>query len=138
MANPAVNAVVATCYGRARQEAKAATDALLRGEALPPLHGLPVGVKDLIHTEGLVTTYGSPLYKDFVPDKDERIVAALRRAGAIVLGKTNTPEFGAGGNTTNKVYGATRNPFDLARTCGGSSGGSAVALATGMLPLCTG
>jgi amidase len=138
MVNPAVNAVVATCYERAREEARAATEAVMRGDDLPPLHGLPFGVKDLSHTEGLVTTYGSPLYKDFVPDKDERLVAVLRRAGGIVVGKTNTPEFGAGGNTTNEVYGPTRNPFDLARTCGGSSGGSAVALATGMLPLCTG
>ncbi len=139
MVNPTVNAVVATCYERARAEARAKTEALLRGEALPPLHGLPIGIKDLSDTEGLVTTYGSPLYRDHIPERDERVVAALRRAGAIVLGKTNTPEFGAGGNTTvNEVYGYTRNPFDPARSCGGSSGGAAVALATGMMPLCTG
>ncbi|MBT5111345.1 MAG: amidase, partial [Rhodospirillaceae bacterium] len=95
MVNPTINAVVATCYERAREEARAATDALLRGDDLPPLHGLPIGVKDLNNTAGLRTTYGSPLYADFVPDKDERMVAALRKAGAIVLGKTNTPEFGA-------------------------------------------
>jgi len=136
--NPTVNAVVATCYDRAREEARAAEAAVMRGETLGPLHGLPLGVKDLNLTEGLRTTFGSLIFKDYVPDADERIVAALRRAGAIVVGKTNTPEFGAGANTVNKVYGATRNPFDTSRTCGGSSGGSAVALATGMLPLCTG
>lgn len=136
--NPTVNAVVATCYERARTEAKAAEDAIMRGDPVGPLHGLPLGVKDLVDTAELRTTYGSLLYKDHVPQQDERLVEVLRRAGAIVLGKTNTPEFGAGANTTNKVYGPTRNPFDTARTCGGSSGGSAVALATDMVPICTG
>jgi len=138
MTNASVNAVVATCYDRARDEARTATEALTRGDALGPLHGLPLGVKDLNDTEGLVTTYGSPIYADNVPAADESMVAGLRAAGAIVTGKTNTPEFGAGANTTNPVYGATRNPFDLARICGGSSGGSGVALATSMFPLCTG
>lgn len=138
MTNGAVNAMVATCYDRAREEARAATDALMRGDELGPLHGLPLGVKDLNDTEGLVTTHGSPIYADNVPEADENLVAALRAAGAIVVGKTNTPEFGAGANTTNPVYGPTRNPFDTARICGGSSGGSAVALSTGMVPLCTG
>lgn len=137
--NPAVNAVVATCFERARAEARAATAAVMRGDALGPLHGLPLGVKDLNDTAGLVTTYGSPLYRDHVPERDELLVARLRRAGAIVLGKTATPEFGAGGNTTvNPVHGYTRNAFDPARACGGSSGGSGVALACGMMPLCTG
>jgi amidase len=138
MTNGSVNAVVASNYERARDEARAATEMVMRGDPLPPLHGLPIGVKDLNNTEGLVTTYGSPLYRDHMPEKDERLVAALRQAGGIVMAKTNTPEFGAGGNTRNEVYGVTRNPFDLERTCGGSSGGSAVAVATGMLPLCTG
>jgi Asp-tRNA(Asn)/Glu-tRNA(Gln) amidotransferase A subunit family amidase len=139
MVNPAVNAVVATCYERARAEAREKTQALLRGDDLPPLHGIPVGIKDLQDTESLVTTYGSPLYKDHIPKKDELVVARLRRAGAIVLGKTATPEFGAGGNTTmNAVHGFTGNAFDPARACGGSSGGSGVALACSMLPLCTG
>jgi len=138
MVNASVNAVVATCYERARDEARAATDAVMRGDPLPPLHGLPLGVKDLNDTAGLVTTYGSPIYEDNVPDKDESMVATLRNAGAIVIGKTNTPEFGAGANTKNPVYGATGNPFDPSRICGGSSGGSAVALATDMVPLCTG
>ncbi len=133
-----VNAVVTTCFERARDEARAAEDAIAGGEILGPLHGLPLGVKDLNVTEGLRTTFGSLLFKDNIPDQDEALIASLRRAGAIVTGKTNTPEFGAGANTTNKVFGATRNPFDTARTCGGSSGGSAVALATGMVPLCTG
>jgi len=136
--NPVVNAVVATCYERARAEAHAAEAAVLAGEPLGPLHGLPLGIKDLNHTAGLRTTYGSLVFEDFVPEADERLVAALRAAGAVVVGKTNTPEFGAGANTVNAVYGATVNAFDTARTCGGSSGGSGVALATGMLPLCTG
>ncbi len=136
--NPALNAVVATCLERARAEAKAAEKAVMDGNELGPLHGLPVGIKDLSATQDLRTTYGSLLYEDNVPEADERVVAAVRAAGAIVLGKTNTPEFGAGANTRNKVYGATGNPFDPTLTCGGSSGGSAVALATGMVALATG
>ena len=136
--NPALNAVVATCYDRARAEAEAAEKAVLNGEELGLLHGLPLGVKDLNITEGLRTTFGSLLYEHHVPEADERMVASLRAEGAILVGKTNTPEFGAGANTRNKVYGATGNPFDPELTCGGSSGGTAVALATGMLPLATG
>jgi amidase len=136
--NPAVNAIVATCWERALAEARQAEAAVAQGEALGPLHGLPVGIKDLELTAGLRTTYGSPQFEDFVPEADERLVAAIRAAGGIVVGKTNTPEFGAGANTVNPVYGATGNPFDPARTCAGSSGGSAVALATGMVPLATG
>jgi amidase len=136
--NPALNAITATAIERAREEARAAERAVLAGERLDLLHGLPIGIKDLHETEGIVTTYGSPLYRDYVPAADDRLVAAVRRAGAIVVGKTNAPEFGAGANTDNPVYGPTRNPFDLKRSCGGSSGGSAVALATGMLPLATG
>ena len=136
--NPAVNAVTATAFARARTEAKAAEAAVARGEPLGPLHGLPVGIKDLNETEGLLTTYGSPIYRDYVPEKDESIVATLRAAGAIVFCKTNVPVFGAGANTTNPVWGATLNPFDRARTCGGSSGGAAVALACNMMPLASG
>ncbi|HSS63214.1 MAG TPA: amidase [Gammaproteobacteria bacterium] len=136
--NPTVNAVVADCYERARDEARAAEAAAVKGVDLGALHGLPLGIKDLNVTEGIRTTFGSLIYKDHIPEKDERIIAALRQAGAIALCKTNTPEFGAGANTVNKVYGATRNPFDTARTCGGSSGGSAVALACDMVPICTG
>jgi Asp-tRNA(Asn)/Glu-tRNA(Gln) amidotransferase A subunit family amidase len=136
--NPAVNAVTATCYERARREAAAAEKAVLRGEPLGLLHGLPIGIKDLQETGGLLTTYGSPSYRDFVPERDNAMVARVRAAGAIVVGKTNVPEFGAGANSRNVVWGATGNPFDPALNPGGSSGGSAVALATGMLPVCTG
>jgi Asp-tRNA(Asn)/Glu-tRNA(Gln) amidotransferase A subunit family amidase len=134
----AVNAMVARDFDRARATAKAADAAITRGDDLPPLHGLPIGIKDMEDTAGLHTTYGSTLFRDHVPETDERVVAALRQAGAIVLGKTNTPEFAAGANTRNAVYGATGNPFDPTRSAAGSSGGSAVALATGMAPLCTG
>ena len=136
--DPLVNAVPATCFDRAMMEAEAAEREVMGGHALGPLHGLPVAVKDLQRTEGLTTTFGSPLHAAYVPDRDERIVAAVRRARGIVIGKTNTPEFGAGANTTNAVYGPTRNPFDPERICGGSSGGSGVALACGMVPLATG
>ncbi len=134
----AVNAMVARDFDRARIAAKAADAAVARGDALPALHGLPIGVKDLQETAGLRTTFGSPIFRDNIPAGDERLVAAVRAAGAIVVGKTNTPEFGAGANTRNAVYGATGNPFDPTLSAAGSSGGSAVALATGMVPICTG
>jgi amidase len=127
--NPAVNAIAATGYARARAEAKAAEDAALRGDVLGPLHGLPTGIKDLHETEGLLTTYGSPLYRDFVPKADAAMVALVRKAGAVIVAKTNVPEFGAGANTRNPVWGATGNPFNPTLNAGGSSGGSAVALA---------
>ena len=136
--NPAVNAVAATCYDRARQEAKAAEKAALNGEPLGLLHGLPTGIKDLEETAGLLTTFGSPLYRDFVPERDNSMVARVRAAGAVVVCKTNVPEFGAGANSRNVVWGATGNPFNPALNAGGSSGGSAVALACDMLPVCTG
>ncbi len=134
----AVNAMVARDFGRALATAKQAEQAVMRGDALGALHGLPVGIKDLEETEGLRTTFGSPIFAHHVPEIDDRSVACLRAAGAIVLGKTNTPEFGAGANTRNAVYGATGNPFDPSRSAAGSSGGSAVALATGMVPLASG
>lgn len=134
----AVNAMVARDFTRARAAARAADDAVAHGKDLPALHGLPIGIKDLEETAGLVTTHGSVLFRNHIPTSDERVVAAVRAAGAIVIGKTNTPEFGAGANTRNAVYGATGNPFDPLKSCAGSSGGSAVALATGMAPLCTG
>lgn len=136
--NPALNAVVAMDEARARREAEAAESAVMRGDDLGLLHGLPLGIKDLQATGGLRTTWGSLIYKEHVPERDEPTVANLRAHGAIILAKTNTPEFGAGANTTNKVYGATGNPFDPEKTCAGSSGGSAVALATGQVPLATG
>jgi amidase len=136
----AVNAMVARDLERARSAAKAADATVARGDDLPQLHGLPIGIKDLQETEGLRTTFGSPIFRDHVPATDERLVAAVRAAGAIVIGKTNTPEFGAGANTRNAVYGATGNPFDPTRSAAGSSGGSALALAlaTGMVPICSG
>jgi amidase len=110
----------------------------MRGDTLGLLHGLPLGVKDLEPTEGLLTTWGSPIYRDHVPTEDIELVARLRRAGAIVAGKTNVPEMGAGANSRNDVWGATGNPFNPNLNAGGSSGGSAAALACDMLPVCTG
>jgi amidase len=136
--DPAVNAMVARDFERARAQAKAAEAAVMRGTALGALHGLPVGIKDLTATKGLRTTWGSPIFRDHVPAEDEAMVANLRDAGAIVIGKTNTPEWGAGANTRNAVYGATGNPFDPSKSAAGSSGGSAVALATGQAPICSG
>lgn len=137
--NPAVNAVVTKAYDSARLEAKAAEAAVRRGESLGLLHGLPVVIKDLNETKGIRTTYGgSPLYKDHVPQSDDPVVARLRRHGAVILGKTNSPEFGTGSNTTNRVFGPTGNPFDPSRTSGGSSGGAGVALATNMVPIANG
>jgi Asp-tRNA(Asn)/Glu-tRNA(Gln) amidotransferase A subunit family amidase len=136
--NPAVNAIAATAYDRARREAKEAEAAVLRGDPLGPLHGLPTGIKDLHETEGLLTTYGSQLYRDFVPKADCAMVALVRKAGAIVVAKTNVPEFGAGANSRNPVWGATGNPFNPELNAGGSSGGSAAALACDLLPVCTG
>lgn len=136
--DPAVNAVVTLDAAGARAHAAAADAALARGDAVGPLHGLPVVVKDLVDTAGLRTTYGSPLYRDHVPDADAIVVERLRAAGAVVVGKTNTPEFGAGSQTFNPVFGVTRNPYDPARTAGGSSGGAAAAVACGLAPLADG
>lgn len=136
--NPAVNAVTATCFPEARAAAKEAERKVLRGEPLGLLHGLPLGVKDLEDTAGLLTTYGSPPKRAHIPTRDVVLVERLRAAGAILVGKTNVPELGAGANTRNPVWGATGNPFDPERNAGGSSGGSAAALACDMLPICTG
>ena len=136
--NPKVNALAATDYVRARQAAQAAEAAVLRGEPLGLLHGLPTGIKDLEETGGLLSTFGSPLFRNNVPEKDASMAARVRAAGAVIVAKTNTPEFGAGANTRNPVWGATGNPFNPNLTAGGSSGGSAVALACDMLPVCTG
>lgn len=136
--NPIVNAVVTTCFERAREEATQAKRLVEAGTTLPALHGIPLLIKDLSDTQGVKTTYGSRCFETHIPTQDALIVARLREAGAIVMGKTNTPEFGAGANTTNRVFGPTRNPFDQRLTCGGSSGGSAVALACGMSVLATG
>jgi len=136
--NPSVNAVVTVAADRALDEADAADARLAAGNAVGPLHGLPVLHKDTHATAGIRTTQGSRIFADAVPDKDELLVARERAAGAISLGKTNTPEFAAGSHTFNEVFGTTRNPYDLSRSAGGSSGGSAVALACGMAPLADG
>jgi amidase len=136
--NPLVNAYVTVAREAALGSARKATAALRRRAALPPLHGVPVSIKDLTPTKGIRTTWGSKIFEHHVPSEDALCVARLKAAGAVVVGKTNTPEFGAGGNTFNAVFGATRNPWNLALTCGGSSGGAAVALAAGMGPLAQG
>jgi amidase len=136
--NPKVNAIVTLVAEMAEDAAAKADEMQARGEKLGPLHGLPVAHKDLLETRGIRTTFGSPLFKDFVPAEDDIVVERMRRAGAIIIGKTNTPEFGAGSQTFNKVFGATRNPYDLTKTCGGSSGGAAVSLACGFAPVVSG
>jgi amidase len=135
--NPALNAIV-TLNEHALDDAGAIDARLARGEAVGPLAGLPVGIKDVTQVGGLRTTFGSPLYSDHVPDEDALVVQRLRAAGAIIVGKTNCPEFAAGGNTFNAVFGRTRNPWDLTRSAGGSTGGGAAALATGMIALAEG
>jgi len=136
--NPKVNAIVTLVPEMAADAAAKADEMQAHKASLGPLHGLPVAHKDLLETRGIRTTYGSPLYKDYVPTEDDIVVERMRRAGAIIVGKTNTPEFGAGSQTFNKVFGATLNPYDLTKTCGGSSGGAAVALACGLAPVATG
>jgi amidase len=136
--NPRVNAYVTVAREAALASARRATAALRRRASLPPLHGVPVSIKDLTATKGIRTTWGSKIFEHHVPAEDALLVGRLKAAGPIVVGKTNTPEFGAGGNTFNAVFGPTRNPWNLALTCGGSSGGAAVALATGMGPLAQG
>ncbi len=132
--NPTLNAVV-TLNERARDDARELERRLKKGESPGLLCGLPVGIKDVTPVQGLRTTFGSPLYKDYVPAEDALVVQRLRTAGAVILGKTNTPEFAAGGNTFNEVFGRTRNPWNPALSAGGSTGGGCAALATGMIAL---
>jgi amidase len=137
--NPKVNAIVTLVdQDQLMAQARAADEIIAKGKPLGPWHGLPVAVKDLTETKGIRTTYGSPLFRDYVPDSDALVVERMKNAGAIVLGKTNTPEFGMGSHTFNPVFGATLNPYDLTKTCGGSTGGGAVALACGMAPIASG
>src|SRR5712664_4124550 len=137
--NSRVNAIVTlVAEEQLMAQAAAADESLAKGKLLGPLHGMPVGVKDLHETAGIRTTFGSPLHREFVPDFDCRVVQREKAAGGIVIGKTNVPEFGLGSQTFNPVFGATRNPYDLTKTCGGSTGGGAVALACGMVPLADG
>jgi len=136
--NPKVNAYCTVAPEMAREAARQAEEKVMRGEDLGPLHGIPFSVKDLTLTKGVRTTFGSKVFEHFIPQEDGLIVERMKNAGAVLIGKTNTPEFGAGANTYNSVFGATRNPWKLTHTCGGSSGGSAVALACGLGPLATG
>ena len=136
--NPTVNAVVTLLPEEAMAGARAADEEISRGLPVGPLHGLPVAHKDLTLTRGIRTTFGSTIFADFVPENDALIVERLKASGAVTIGKTNTPEFGAGSQTFNAVFGETLNPYDPAKTCGGSSGGAAVALACGMLPIADG
>jgi amidase len=133
--NPKVNAIVTFLPEQALKRAKALDR---KGAVAGPLAGLPIAHKDIVPTKGIRTTYGSPIYEDHVPDEDHALVGRLRDAGAILLGKTNTPEFAIGAQTFNPIFGATRNPYDLSKTCGGSSGGAAAAVASGMLPFADG
>jgi amidase len=136
--NSTVNAIVTLVADQAMAGAAKADDAIVHRQPIGVLHGLPVAHKDLVDTAGIRTTFGSPFYRDNVPTRDALIVTRMRAAGAITIGKTNTPEFGAGSQTFNTLFGATRNPYDLSKTCGGSSGGAAVAVATRMLPIADG
>ena len=136
--NPQVNAIVTLLPEMGMEAARKADEKLARGEEVGPLHGLPVAHKDLVQTKGIRTTFGSLVHEDFIPEEDALLVERLREAGAILLGKTNTPEFGAGSQTFNKVFGVTKNPYDLSKTCGGSSGGAAVSVSCRMLPFADG
>ena len=136
--NPKINAICTLAIDTAMDTAREAEAAVMRGAELGVLHGLPVGIKDVTPTAGIRTTYGSLLFANHVPEEDAAVVARLRQAGAIILAKTNTPEFAAGANTVNKVFGATRNPWNLALTVGGSTGGGGAAVASGMIPLAEG
>jgi amidase len=136
--NPKINAICTLAAQSAMDAARRAEQIVMSGGELGLLHGVPIGIKDLTPTAGIRTTFGSPLHADHVPNDDAAVVKRIKQAGAIVVGKTNTPEFGAGANTVNRLFGATRNPWNLALTVGGSSGGGAAALASGMLPLAEG
>ncbi len=135
--DPVLNAIV-TLNPRALDDAHAIERRIARGDDVGVLAGVPVGIKDVTEVAGLRTTYGSPIYADYVPDHDALIVERFRAAGAIIIGKTNTPEFAAGGNTWNDVFGRTRNPWDPSKSAGGSTGGGAAALATGMIAIAEG
>ena len=136
--NPKVNAIVTLLPEQAVEKAKKLDSAIAAGQDTGILQGLPVAHKDLVPTKGIRTTFGSPIYRDYVPDHNALIVDRIQQAGAITIGKTNTPEFGAGSQTYNEVFGETLNPYDVSKTCGGSSGGAAVALASRMVPIADG
>jgi amidase len=133
-----VNAIVTLIADQAHEQALRVDESAARSEFLGPLHGLPVAHKDLVETKGIRTTFGSPIFKDYVPESNALLVDRIQAAGAITIGKTNTPEFGAGSQTFNPVFGPTHNPYDVTKTCGGSTGGGSVAVACGMAPLADG
>jgi amidase len=136
--NGDVNAIVTLVPERAMDDAARADDAISRRDPIGQLHGLPIAIKDLVQTAGIRTTFGSPIYADNIPPADDLLAERIRAAGAVIIGKTNTPEWGAGSHTFNPVFGVTRNPYDLTRSAGGSSGGGAAALSTGMVPIADG
>src|SRR6266852_5487257 len=136
--NPAINAIVTLAAEHAFAAAAELDERAARGSFAGPLHGLPIAVKDLAETAGIRTTFGSPIFASYLPSFDAPHVARLKQAGAVVIGKTNTPEFGAGSQTFNRVFGPTRNPYDTRLTPGGSSGGAAAAVAAGMIPFADG
>src|SRR5580693_2520357 len=136
--NPSLNAIVTLAAEQAQARAAELDAQAARGSFAGPLHGLPIAIKDLAETAGIRTTYGSPIFATHVPRADAPYVALLKQAGAVVIGKTNTPEFGAGSQTFNPVFGVTRNPYDTSLTAGGSSGGAAAAVAARMIPFADG
>lgn len=136
--NPRINAICTLNVEAARAKAAMLDDLTAQGQSAGPLHGLVVGIKDTHLTKSLRTTFGSPIYRDLIPNQNHRHVELIEQAGAVVIGKTNVPEFAAGSQTTNPVFGATHNPYDISKTVGGSSGGAAGALATGMVALADG
>jgi amidase len=136
--NSRVNAVVTVTADQALDRAAELDRRFAAGEEPGPLHGVPVAHKDSRLTAGVRTTFGSPIYQDFVPTMDDLLVTRMRDAGAVMLGKTNMPEFGAGSHTFNPVFGPTHNPYDLSKSAGGSSGGAAAGLAAGMFALADG
>ncbi len=136
--NPIINAYCTPTFDLAREMAKKADDAVKKGEILGSLHGIPTSIKDLNLTKGIRTTFGSKIYENYIPDEDNVCVTRLKEAGIVILGKTNTPEFGYAGITDNKIFGPTKNPWNLYRTSGGSSGGAAAAVSSGISPLALG
>src|ERR1700722_18238893 len=136
--NPKLNAIVTLAAEQAQDAARRSERAVMKGEPLGPLHGLPVAIKDVMPTAGIRTTFASPLYRDHVPAEDAEVVRRLKAAGAIVLAKTNTPEFACGAHTDSALFGPARNPWNPDLSPAGSSGGSAVAVATGMVPIAQG
>lgn len=130
--NPIINAYCTTTFDIAREMAKKADERVKNNEDLPPLNGLPTSIKDLVPVKGVRTTYGSKIFEHFIPDEDAVVVTRLKEAGCVILGKTNTPEFGFKGATDNLIFGATPNPWNLNKTSGGSSGGAAASVVCGM------